>query len=96
MADPITIVGLVSSIITFIEFGAKVIKRVDELQSRNDDIPAVFRDIKVQLSLLLADLQQTQRRIETEKVDLYTKSAVKAVCRKLPISRQCKLIGDSP
>ena len=79
MAEAFAVAGLVSSIITFIEFGTKIVQRIDQFRSKSNDRPVVFRDLSVQLSLLLVDLERTRKRIKTDKVDLYTQSAVKAV-----------------
>ncbi|MCJ1289904.1 hypothetical protein MMC34_001437 [Xylographa carneopallida] len=53
MADPVTIVGLVATIITLVDFGTKLILRVREASERIGEVPAAFADISIRLPLLI-------------------------------------------
>ncbi|KAL8828243.1 MAG: hypothetical protein Q9170_006687 [Blastenia crenularia] len=61
--DPITAYGLASAIITFVDFGTKVAKRVKDL-SEAGDIPEAFRDIKTRLPLIVDFIAHTQPDID--------------------------------
>jgi hypothetical protein len=79
MAEALAIVGLASAIVQFVDFSTKVIGRIDKFRSKNNEVPVVFRDIKIQLPLLMSDLKRTKERVELHKVALETQSAVLAV-----------------
>ena len=81
MAEALAIVGLVSAIVQFVDFSTKVIGRIDRFRSKNNKVPVGFRDISVQLPLLMSDLKRTKERIELHGVALDT--------------RRCRL-GGSP
>ena len=57
--DPITAVGLGSAIVTFIQIGTKIAKRIKGL-SEVGDIPEIFRDIRTRLPLLISIVVRTQ------------------------------------
>ena len=61
--DPCTAIGLASAIVTFVDIGAKIVKRLREL-SEAGDIPEVFRDIRTRLPLLTSIVVGTQQNIE--------------------------------
>ena len=79
MAEALAIVGLVSAIVQFVDFSTKVIGRIDKFRSKNNEVPVGFRDISVQLPLLMSDLKRTKERVELHEVALDTQSAVLAV-----------------
>ncbi|KAL8718297.1 MAG: hypothetical protein Q9225_004548 [Loekoesia sp. 1 TL-2023] len=76
--DPITAYGLATAIITFVDFGTKVAKRAKEL-SEAGDIPAVFRDIKTRLPLIIDIIVHT--RSETDNLSPEAQEAFKEVVR---------------
>lgn len=57
--DPLTAVGLASAIVTFVDIGTKIAKRMKEL-SEAGDIPEVFRDIRTRLPLILSVVISTR------------------------------------
>ncbi|KAK4991151.1 hypothetical protein LTR66_006622 [Elasticomyces elasticus] len=57
--DPILAIGLASAIVTFVDIGAKITKRLKEL-SEAGDLPEVFRDIKTRLPLIISIVVSTQ------------------------------------
>ncbi|KAI9779071.1 MAG: hypothetical protein M1839_007737 [Geoglossum umbratile] len=76
MAEAVAILGLVSSIIQIVEFGSEVVSRLNEFQS---SVPKTFRDIKIQLPLLIDTLKQTQRQADAGKVSGETAKVLKDV-----------------
>ena len=50
--DPLTAAGLASAIVTFVDIGTKIVRRMKEL-SEAGDIPEVFRDIRTRLPLII-------------------------------------------
>ncbi|KAL8711892.1 MAG: hypothetical protein Q9220_003836 [cf. Caloplaca sp. 1 TL-2023] len=74
--DPITAYGLASAIITFVDFGTKVAKRVMEL-SEAGGIPESFRDIKTRLPLIVEIIGHSQHEID--KLSLDARKAVEDV-----------------
>ncbi|KAL8787702.1 MAG: hypothetical protein Q9195_007658 [Heterodermia aff. obscurata] len=61
--DPCTAIGLASAIVTFVDIGAKIVRRLKEL-SEAGDVPEVFRDIRTRLPLLTSVVVGTQQNIE--------------------------------
>lgn len=76
--DPICAIGLASAVVTLIDVGTKVAKRVKEL-SETGDIPDVFRDIKTRLPLILSVVARTQN--ETHDLSLEAQEAIAEVVR---------------
>ncbi|KAF2473618.1 TPR-like protein [Lindgomyces ingoldianus] len=64
MAEAVAVVGIVANIIQLVGFGSKVLKRLEEYQSRLGEIPEAFRHIKTELPVLLDALQETKASIE--------------------------------
>lgn len=79
MGEALAIVGLVAAIIQFIDFGTKVVQRLEEFYSKAKEIPGVFRDICIQLPLLIKDLKQTKEHIEAGNHDQETQKSVLAL-----------------
>ena len=57
--DPLTAIGLVSAIVTFVEFGGKVVRRLDEL-TQAGEVPKAFREIKTRLPLIITTIDRTK------------------------------------
>ncbi|MCJ1322429.1 hypothetical protein MMC15_007777 [Xylographa vitiligo] len=53
MADPITIIGLVATIIQLVEFGTTLILRLRQASEKIGEVPAAFADISIRLPLLI-------------------------------------------
>ncbi|MCJ1435790.1 hypothetical protein MMC27_005165 [Xylographa pallens] len=90
MADPITIVGLVATIIQLVDFGTKLILRLREASERIGEVPATFADLSIRLPLLIDCLNRIKDDVgglsETTKTAL---SPVIGSCRD-----QVKLLDD--
>jgi hypothetical protein len=80
MAEPLAVVGVVASIVQLVDFGSRVLRRLDEFQSSLGEIPESFRHIKAELPVLLDTLQQTKEAIYAGSVrDKTTKALLPAI-----------------
>ncbi|CAO1602024.1 hypothetical protein XANCAGTX0491_005660 [Xanthoria calcicola] len=64
MGEVAAAIGLAASIVQLVQFGTKVIGRLQDYRAKSKDTPVVFHDISVQLPLLVADLRVTKERVE--------------------------------
>jgi hypothetical protein len=76
MAEALAVVGVVASIVQLIDFGSKVLLRLNEFQSNAREIPETFQHIKAELPVLLDTLEQTKTAIETGSIRDETKKAL--------------------
>ena len=76
--DPLTAVGLASAIVSFIDIGMKIAKRLEEL-SEAGDVPKVFRDIRTRLPLIMSIVTRTQDA--TNSLSPEAKEAFQSVVR---------------
>lgn len=60
MAEAAAAIGLAASIISLINFGSKLVSRIKEIQENTEEVPVVFRDVSVQLPLLLNLVENLQ------------------------------------
>ena len=79
MAEALAIVGLVAAIVQFVSFGTEVIGRLNDFCANSKDVPPAFRDISVQLPLLVSNLKRTKEEVEARKPDLEVQTSVLAV-----------------
>ena len=77
MAEALAIVGLVSAIVQFVDFGGKIVERLDEFSSNVHEVPKTFEAIKVQLPLLIDTLYRTQQQASDGHVSVRTATALK-------------------
>ena len=61
MAEAVAIVGLAAGIIQLADSGKRVLRRLNECNSKLGDVPETFRHIKTELPLLLDALEQTRK-----------------------------------
>ena len=61
--DPVTALGVASAVVTFLEVGAQILKRLEEL-SKIGDVPIAFNDIRTRLPLLLSIVTSIQSNHE--------------------------------
>ncbi|KAI9771284.1 MAG: hypothetical protein M1840_002254 [Geoglossum simile] len=85
MAEALAAVGIVANIIQIVDFGSRVLKRLDEYQSKLGEIPEAFRHIKAELPVLLDALQQTKAAIDAESIRDNPKNAL------LPAVEGCRV-----
>ncbi|GAB7358286.1 hypothetical protein MBLNU230_g2360t1 [Neophaeotheca triangularis] len=69
MADPITAIGAVASVVALIEFSAKIISRIKEYRSKGLELPSAFADIANQLPLLQTILEGLREGIKSQVID---------------------------
>jgi hypothetical protein len=77
MAETLAIVGLVSAIVQFVDFGRKVVERLKEFSSDIHELPKTFQAIQVQLPLLIDTLSRTQQQANAGHVSEATAVALK-------------------
>jgi hypothetical protein len=77
MAEALAIVGLVSAIVQFVDFGAKIVERLNEFNSDAHEVPKTFQTIEVQLPLLIDTLHRTQQQASDGHISMRTASALK-------------------
>jgi hypothetical protein len=85
MAEALAVVGIVANIVQLVEFGSRVLKRLEEYQSKVEDFPEVFRHIIAELPVLLDALQQTQSAIDAGSMGEKSKRVL------LPALEGCKV-----
>jgi hypothetical protein len=76
MAEALAIVGLVSSIVQFVDFGSKIVRRLQDFHSSVNAVPKAFQDVKVVLPLLLDTLKRTQAQAESGAYSRETQEAL--------------------
>lgn len=70
------VVGIVANIIQLVDFGSRILRRLEEYQSKFGDIPEAFRHIKAELPVLVDALQQTQSAIDAGSMRDESKKAL--------------------
>ena len=63
MAEALAVVGIVANIVQLVDFSSKVLSRLNEFQSSVDEVPNSFRNVKVELPLLLDTLKHVNKDI---------------------------------
>jgi len=76
MAEALAVVGIVANIIQLVDFGSRVLKRLEEYQSELGDIPEAFRHTKTELPVLLDALRQTKAAIDAGTIQDESKKAL--------------------
>jgi hypothetical protein len=79
MAEALAIVGLVSAIVQFVDFGGKVLERLNEFNSDLHEVPKTFQAISTQLPLLIDTLQRINQRVTGGHVSDATATALKSL-----------------
>lgn len=79
MAEALAAVGLASAIVQFIDFGTKIVTRLSDFSAEVEELPKTFRQIRVQLPLILLTLQQTKDQADARQINEETAEALKAV-----------------
>src|SRR5271155_3642148 len=70
------IVGLVSAIAQSVDFGTKIVERLQDFHPSVNEVPKAFRDVKVELPLLLHTLKRTQAQAESGALSRETQEAL--------------------
>ena len=70
------VVGVVSSIVGLVDFGSKVLHRLNDFQSSRGEILESFKHVKEELPILLETLNQTKLAVEKGSINEETKKAL--------------------
>jgi hypothetical protein len=77
--EPLAVIGLVSAIVQFVDFGTKVVGRLNGFRQSINEVPKTFRKINDQLPLLIDTLRRTQSQADAGHVGEETAKALKPV-----------------
>ena len=92
MAEAFATIGIVASILQLVDFGSRVLKRLNDYQSKLGEIPEAFRHIKAELPVLLDALRRTQAAIDAGSVQDESKQALLPAIE--GCGKQIKLLDD--
>jgi len=76
MAEALVVVGVVANIVQLVDFGSKVLRRLNDFQSSLGEIPKTFKHVKDELPILLETLNQTKDTVEKGTIKEETKKAL--------------------
>lgn len=77
MADPLTIVSAVSSIVSLAQLSAKVLVRLNQYRESCEELPAAFAHIRSQLPLLIEVLDESKLGgINNEEIGEHARKAI--------------------
>jgi hypothetical protein len=79
MAEVLAVVGVVSSIVSLVDFGSKVLHRLNDFQSSCGEIPETFKQVKKELPILLATLDHTKVAVEKGSIKEETRKVLSLV-----------------
>lgn len=79
MAEAVAVISLLSSIVQLVDFGTKLIDRLDEFASATEDVPLSFRSIKSQLPLAIITLRRVEEQARSGRVGDADAQALKPV-----------------
>ena len=79
MVEALAVVSVVSSIVGLVDFGSKVLHRLNEFQSSRGEIPESFKHIKEKLPILLETLNQTKLAVEKGSIKEETREVLSSV-----------------
>ncbi|OQO01379.1 hypothetical protein B0A48_12934 [Cryoendolithus antarcticus] len=68
MADPLSVVSAIASVIQLVDFSAKLFSRLNEYRSKSNELPASFTHIDRQLPILREILERSKLGIECESI----------------------------
>jgi hypothetical protein len=81
MAEALAVIGLVSSIVQFVDFSTKVVRRLDDFATLVGEVPKAFRHIQTELPLITDSLRRIQNQAKSGMTDSVTIDAVNAVIK---------------
>jgi hypothetical protein len=79
MAEALAVVGLVSSIVQFVDFGTKIVDRLHDFTQCINEVPKMFRKVHDQLPLIIDTIRRTQSQANAGQVGEETAKALKPV-----------------
>ncbi|KAM7217641.1 short-chain dehydrogenase [Rhypophila decipiens] len=82
--DPLSAVGLAASIIQFIEIGVKIVDRLSAFGSNASQIPASFRQVRIELPLVIDGLRRIHDQVVAGSLDPSTEKSL------VPVIHECQ------
>ncbi|MCJ1269570.1 hypothetical protein MMC22_009462 [Lobaria immixta] len=76
MAEAIAVISFVSAIAGLIDTGSKVVKRLNDFQSKVHDIPQTFQHVKTILPITISGLEQIRSKAQAGTLDSETQKAL--------------------
>lgn len=76
MAEAFAVISFVSAIAGLVDIGSKVVKRLNEFQSKAHDIPQTFQHVRTILPITIQGLEQTSVKAQTGTIDSETQKAL--------------------
>jgi hypothetical protein len=83
MAEALAVIGLVSAIVQFVDFGTRVLNQLHKLQDEVSNGPQAYQDIRTRLPLMLDLVKKIRLQIEAGEVDETSQAVM------LPVLRSC-------
>ena len=68
-AEALAVIGLVSSIVQFVDFGSKIVSRLNEYRKAGNDVPKTFQKISVDLPLIIDSLKRTKQQADAQEIN---------------------------
>ncbi|KAK6433559.1 hypothetical protein LTR95_010262 [Oleoguttula sp. CCFEE 5521] len=68
MADPLSVISAIASVIQLIDFSAKLLSRLNEYRTKGNELPASFTHIDRKLPLLREILERSKSGIECQNI----------------------------
>jgi hypothetical protein len=68
MAETLAAASAISTVLQLVDYGYRVLKRLEEYQSKLGELPEAFRHIKAELPVLLDALKKTKAAIEAGSI----------------------------
>jgi hypothetical protein len=86
MAEALAMIGLVSAIVQFVDFGTKVVTRFHNFQEEVANAPRVFQDVRTRLPLMLDLVEKIHIQTDAGHIDTASQAVMlpssKAVFRR--------------
>lgn len=79
MAEALAIIGLVSSIVQFLDFGSKIVIRLNEYREAGNNVPKTFQKISIDLPLVINNLKRIKNQADAGEINDETANALKPV-----------------
>lgn len=79
MVEALALVGLAAAVSQFVDYGTRIVKRVNEFNSSLNEVPESFRAIKTELPLLVDILRRTKHQAEQGDISKRTQQALEPV-----------------
>ena len=78
------VIGLAAAISQFVDYGQRIITRLNDFQSSVHEVPDTFKDIKIELPLLLDTLSRTKAQVQAGTINQTTLSVL------MPVVEGCR------